>query len=151
MVAPQPPWPPEAPPHSVNRAVSSALQSPGIFWRRARKVLCAAVPFSCARLLPAMLLSQQVLTPPHCRCHHPHALSFVKTMFPPPLIFRGTPVKAPGPWLYLHTCCEPPLHTRPDADLRGTSVITRMGRACPLLPGPLKILQIPKAGREDDC
>lgn len=42
-------------------------------------------------------------------------------------------MKAPGPWLYLHTRCEPPLHTRPDADLRHVCNNKNGEGACPLL------------------
>lgn len=111
---------PEAPPHSVNRAGHSALQSPGIFWRRARKVLCLSPsPSPVLDLLQATCSSVS-------RSHHtlplqvsPHSRMRRKTMFPPPLIFRGhTWVKAPGPCSYLHTRCEPLTPHQPDADLQ---------------------------------
>ena len=146
MVAPQPPWPPWSPTPQCEQSWppwNSALQSSGVFWRRLRKVLC----LSHLALLLCSTSSKRCSSV--SRSHHtfplqvpqpPHVLSFVKTMFPPPLIFRGHTCEGPrNTAVSAHTLWATTPHPA-DADLRHVCNNKNGEGACPL-PGPLKILQ----------
>ena len=153
MVDPEPPWPPWSPTPQCEHSwppwnsLCRALVSSG--GDRGNSCVSATFPF-CAQPPPSNAPQSEVTSHlPIAGVTTPqHVLSFVKTMFSPPLIFRGHTCEGPR---NTAVSAHPLWATTPhpaDADLWHVCNNKNGEGACPL-PGPLKILQF--KGREDDC